>query len=139
MNCPGWLYVAQENEFPTIGDFKVLKLAQRSVIVVRDEDGQIRVLINVCRHRHVPVCHQAQGNTRTFTCTFHGWVYNTKGALVGLQGPDRSSRGFSERNGLLSVPRVEIHRGRIYASLESEGESLSVYLGKGRGRRGGEE
>jgi len=132
MSRSAWFYIAQESEFAIVGDFKVLKLAQQSVIVVRAEDGQIRVFLNVCRHRHVPVCHQTQGNTRTFICAFHGWVYNTKGAFIGLRGPDNSLRGFSERRGLLSVSRVEICRGRIYASLEAEGESLREYLGRMR-------
>jgi phenylpropionate dioxygenase-like ring-hydroxylating dioxygenase large terminal subunit len=128
MKRPTWFYVAQENEFPHVGDFKLLRLADQSVIVVRGEDGQIRVLLNICRHRRVPVCHRARGNTRTFTCSFHGWVYDTKGALVGLQSADSAIRQFSERRGLLPVPRVETSGGRIYASLEPEGESLSEYL-----------
>jgi phenylpropionate dioxygenase-like ring-hydroxylating dioxygenase large terminal subunit len=134
MESPTWFYIAQESEFPTVGDFKLLRVAQRSVIVVRDEDRQIQVLFNVCRHRRVPVCRQARGNTRTFICTSHGWVYNTKGALVGLQGPGRSIREFPEREGLLPVPRVATSRGCIYASLESNGESLDAYLGKERER-----
>jgi benzene/toluene dioxygenase alpha subunit/biphenyl 2,3-dioxygenase alpha subunit len=128
MESPTWFYVARESEFPHVGDFKLLRLAKRSVIVVRDEDGQLRVLLNVCRHRSVPVCRQAQGNTRTFTCTFHGWVYNMKGAMIGVQGPGRSVREFSEREGLRPVPRVETSHGCIYASLESNGESLSEHL-----------
>ena len=128
MENPTWFYVARESEFPNVGDFKLLRLAKRSVIVVRDEDGQIRLLFNVCRHRSLPVCRQMRGNTRTFICTSHGWIYNTKGALVGLQGPGRSVRELPEREGLLSVPRVEHSRGCIYASLESNGESLSEYL-----------
>jgi phenylpropionate dioxygenase-like ring-hydroxylating dioxygenase large terminal subunit len=134
MESPTWFYVARESEFPNVGDFKLLRLAKRSVIVVRGDDGQIRLLFNVCRHRSLPVCRQARGNTRTFICTSHGWIYNTKGALVGLQGPTRSVREFPEREGLLSVPRVENFRGCIYASLESEGESLDAYLSKERGK-----
>lgn len=134
MESPTWFYVARESEFPNVGDFKLLRMAKRSVIVVRDEDGQIRVLFNICRHRSVPVCRQARGNTRTFICTSHGWIYNTKGALVGLQGSNRSVRGFAEREGLRPVPRVEISSGCLYASLESEGESLDAYLSKERGK-----
>jgi phenylpropionate dioxygenase-like ring-hydroxylating dioxygenase large terminal subunit len=128
MESPTWFYVARESEFPNVGDFKLLRMAKRSVIIVRDEDSRIRVLFNICRHRSLPVCRQVRGNTRTFICTSHGWVYNTKGALVGLQGPHRSVREFPERDGLLSVPRVENSRGCIYASLESDGESLGKYL-----------
>ena len=138
MESPTWFYIAWESEFPNVGDFKLLRVAHRSVIVVRGEDGQIRVLFNICRHRSVPVCRRARGNTRTFTCASHGWIYNTKGALVGLQGPGRSVREFPERLGLLPVPRVATSQGRIYASLESDGESLDTYLGKERERIEGE-
>lgn len=130
MTCPGWLYVAHESEFSNVGDFQLLKLADQSVIVIRGEDGQIRVLLNICRHRNVPVCHQLRGNTRTFTCAFHGWVYDTKGSFVGLQSSDNAIRQFSERQGLLPVPRMETSRGRIFASFQPEGESLSEYLQK---------
>ena len=116
MNRPTWLYVAEESEFPNVGDFKLLKLVEQSVIVVRGEDDQIRVLLNICRHRNVPVCHQLRGNTRAFTCAFHGWVYDTKGSLIGLQSSDTAIRQFSERRGLLPVPRMETSRGRIVAS-----------------------
>jgi phenylpropionate dioxygenase-like ring-hydroxylating dioxygenase large terminal subunit len=133
MKSPTWFYLARESEFPNVGDFKLLRLATRSVIVVRGEDSQLRVLLNVCRHRSVPVCRHARGNTRTFTCTSHGWVYSTTGALVGLQGPGRSVRAIPEREGLRPVPRVETAQGCLYASLEAEGESLEAYLGRERG------
>lgn len=131
MESPPWFYLARESEFPNIGDFKLLRLAKRSVIVVRGEDRQLRVLLNICRHRNVPVCRQAHGNTRTFTCTSHGWIYNTKGDFIGLQGPGRSVRAFAERDGLRAVPRVATARGCLYASLEANGESLEEYLGRG--------
>lgn len=132
MESPIWFYVARESELPHVGDFKLLKLAKRSVIVVRDDDGRLRVLLNVCRHRSVPVCRQAHGNARTFTCMLHGWVYNTKGALIGVHGPGRSIREVPEREGLRPVPRIETASGCLYASLESDGESLGDYLGKHR-------
>lgn len=125
-----WFYVAQEADIPQPGDFKLLVIAEQSVIVVRDEAGDVRVFFNVCRHRAVPVCQQKQGNTKYFTCAFHGWVYNTKGNLVGLSGPDQSMRSFTERRGLTPVPRVARAQGRIFVSLNPEGESLEEYLRK---------
>jgi phenylpropionate dioxygenase-like ring-hydroxylating dioxygenase large terminal subunit len=127
-----WLYVAHESEIPNPGDFKSLTLAQQPIIVVRDDEGRVRVLFNICRHRKVTVCQQEKGNTTYFTCVDHGWVYNTKGNLVGLSGPNRSLRSFTERRGLISVPRMDIYRGVIFASLSPEGESLEEYLGESR-------
>ena len=84
MRGESWLYVAHESEIPQPGDFKSLTLAQKAVIVVRGEDGCVRVLFNTCRHRKVAVCHEARGNAKHFVCTYHGWVYDTKGSLIGL-------------------------------------------------------
>jgi phenylpropionate dioxygenase-like ring-hydroxylating dioxygenase large terminal subunit len=127
-----WLYVAHEREIPNPGDFKSLTLAQQPIIVVRDDEGRVRVLLNICRHRKVTVCRQEKGNATHFTCVDHGWVYNTKGHLIGLRGPNDSLRRFTERRGLMSVPRVDIHQGVIFASLSPEGESLDEYLRESR-------
>ena len=123
-----WFYVCHESEIPHPGDFTSLTFAEQPIIVVRDDDGQVRALLNICRHRHVTVCRQARGNTAYFTCVDHGWVYNTKGDLVGLRGPNDTLRRFSQRRGLMSVPRIEIFQGAIFASLSPNGESLEEYL-----------
>jgi phenylpropionate dioxygenase-like ring-hydroxylating dioxygenase large terminal subunit len=127
-----WLYVAHEGEIPNPGDFKSLTLAKQPVIVVRGEDGRVRVLFNVCRHRAVTVCRAGKGNAKHFVCARHGWVYDTKGSLVGVRGPGRSVRGFEERRGLAPVPRVESYRGFIFASFNPEGESPDTHLGEAR-------
>lgn len=127
---PSWLYVVHERAIPNPGDFKSLVLAQQPIIVVRDGEGQIHVLFNICRHRKVTVCRQETGNATHFTCVDHGWVYNTKGNLVGLRGPNRSLRSFTERRGLTPVPRIAIRQGAIFVSLSPEGESLDEYLRK---------
>lgn len=127
-----WLFVAHESEIPNPGDFKSFTLAQHPVIVVRDDTGQVRVLLNICRHRRVPVCRQEKGNTKFFQCTYHGWTYNTKGNLVGLSSGARYICGFHERRGLSAVPRMDSYRGFIFASFSSEGESLEQHLGKAK-------
>ena len=46
-----WLYVGHHSQIPDRGDYFVFEIAQESVILVRGEDGEIRALVNVCRHR----------------------------------------------------------------------------------------
>lgn len=125
-----WYYLAHENEIPNPGDFKTLIISEQPVIVVRSEDGQLRVLFNVCRHREVMVCHEERGNAKRFVCFFHGWIYNTKGNLIGLSSAGDTTRTFQERRGLKSVPRMGIVDGCIFASLNPDGESLETYLKK---------
>ncbi|MBI3798937.1 MAG: Rieske (2Fe-2S) protein [Deltaproteobacteria bacterium] len=128
-----WLLVAHESEIPNPGDYKALSLAQQPVIVVRDDDGQIHVLFNICRHRAVTVCREGKGNTRYFQCMYHGWMYNTKGNLVGVNGAERYGERFRrETQGLLPLPRVDRYRGFIFASLSSTGGSLTECLEKAK-------
>ena len=64
------------------GDFFTYKVGSRSVIVVRDQDGEIRAFHNVCRHRGSRICKTEQGNAHRFVCPYHRWTYELDGALV---------------------------------------------------------
>jgi phenylpropionate dioxygenase-like ring-hydroxylating dioxygenase large terminal subunit len=130
MGRESWHYVAHEREISQPGDFKSLLLGREPVLVVRGEDGCVRVLFNTCRHRPVTVCHQANGNTKRFVCSYHGWVYNTKGNLIGLSGARQEGGSFSERRGLTPLPRVEVYRGFVFASLSPGGETLEEHFKK---------
>ena len=54
------------------------------MIVSRDENGEIHVLINRCAHRGPTVCQQEYGNANFFRCEYHGWVYGNDGSLAGV-------------------------------------------------------
>lgn len=78
-----WIFAGHQTELAEPGDFKVLKVANESAIIVRGQDGQIRAFANVCRHRGSVICLEDAGNTRKFTCPYHNWVFSTEGELVG--------------------------------------------------------
>jgi phenylpropionate dioxygenase-like ring-hydroxylating dioxygenase large terminal subunit len=83
-----WLIVARSSEIPSAGDWTLYEGHGESVIATRQPDGSVAAFHNVCMHRGVRLTHgETSGCTRRFTCPYHGWVYDTKGALVGL--PDR--------------------------------------------------
>lgn len=125
-----WLFALHESEVPKAGDFKLIKLGRFPVIATRDEDGEVQLLINRCRHRGAQVCEAAQGNAKRFQCWYHGWTYNTKGELVGVTGEEAYGDTFKpEEHGLTKVPRVSSYRGFVFASLSEEGMDLHEYLG----------
>src|SRR5436190_13298340 len=79
-----WLFVAHESQIPKPGDFVLSRMGEEQVIVTRDRQNKIHVLLNSCRHRGNLVCRYDQGNAFTFTCTFHGWTYDSEGKIVAL-------------------------------------------------------
>ena len=79
-----WCYVALEAELPKPGDFVRSVIGERSVIVVRDGDGEINVVENVCAHRGMRFCRERSGNLKGFVCPYHRWSYTLKGDLQGV-------------------------------------------------------
>ena len=59
-----WCYVGLEAEIPNPGDFKRTVVGERSVIMVRDKDGAIHVVENVCAHRGMAFCRERHGNRK---------------------------------------------------------------------------
>jgi PAH dioxygenase large subunit len=125
-----WGFVGHDSEIPKPGDFVTRTLAAAPVIVARDDDGAIHVLLNYCRHRGTQVCRAEAGNTRFFVCPYHGWGYRRDGALVTTTFEKRLPTDFdTASNGLLRAPRVEIFKGLIFASWNPDVAPLADYLG----------
>lgn len=124
-----WLYVAHESEIPQPGDFVTRDMGEDPVIVSRGRDGQVRVFLNVCRHRGRKVCEQDVGNVSRFICGYHGWTYSESGELVGVPFFDvYQGRLDKSANGLLQA-RVETYHGLIFATWNAKADSLGDYLG----------
>ncbi len=125
-----WVYVAHESELSQPGDFKATYIGLRPVIVSRDQDGEIHVFLNRCRHRAAALCRELSGNTKRFTCKYHGWTYRSDGSLLAMT---MHQGGYSEdvdrsKLGLQHVARVASYRGFIFASMAEEGPSLLEHL-----------
>ena len=50
-----WLSAGRADTLPNPGDYLTMKIAREPIIVLRDADGQLRALSNVCRHRWIMV------------------------------------------------------------------------------------
>jgi phenylpropionate dioxygenase-like ring-hydroxylating dioxygenase large terminal subunit len=77
-----WLCAGRADALPTPGDYLTMTIAGEPVIVLRDKDGDIRALSNVCRHRMSRLL-EGRGHTRAIVCPYHAWTYNLDGTLRG--------------------------------------------------------
>jgi len=127
----GWVFVGHTSEIPEPGDYATKSIGQVSVILLRDEDSEVRLFINRCRHRGSAVCQYERGNSMFFTCPYHGFTYSSKGDIVGIprsEAYDDSMLG--EVKGLVPVPRMAVYRGFVFGSLSPEGITLDEHLGE---------
>jgi phenylpropionate dioxygenase-like ring-hydroxylating dioxygenase large terminal subunit len=127
-----WQFLAHESEIPEPGDYVLRKMGRDPVIVVRDENGQVRVHLNTCRHRGVPLCRADSGNASHFRCSYHGWTYANTGELRGVTyQADVFGRGGIDKStlSLFSPAQVDSFLGLIFATWDPEAPALTEYLG----------
>ncbi len=94
----GWLFAGHSCQIPNPGDYFLYDVGEDSVIIVRDDEGQVHALYNVCRHRGSIICEAAEGHVKRFICPYHQWTYDRGGRLLlyrGMQdGLDKSELGM---------------------------------------------
>lgn len=126
-----WICVGHESQIPERGDYFTTTIGEDPVIVVRHRDQSVRVLLNQCRHRGVKLARADYGNVRSFTCSYHGWCYDTGGRLTGMPHKDQPRSDFDRGDwGLVSVAKVECYRGLIFATWDDNAVPLLDYLGE---------
>jgi anthranilate 1,2-dioxygenase (deaminating, decarboxylating) large subunit len=129
----GWVFVGHASEVPNPGEFRLKRIGKQPVIMVRDQAGAVKLLLNRCRHRGATVCQEERGSARAFRCAYHGWTYKLDGTLAGVPYPEGYDQSFRRDDyGLVKVPRVGEHRGFIFGSLSPAGITLDEHLGRGR-------
>ncbi|GHF75598.1 aromatic ring-hydroxylating oxygenase subunit alpha [Seohaeicola zhoushanensis] len=128
-----WVYIGHESEVPEKNDFVTKSLGPMPVLMARDSNGEIQLLLNRCPHRGNAVCVQDKGNRARFTCPYHSWTFANTGELInyafpeGYKGTDKSSLGLSK------VTRVASYRGFVFGSMAADGPTLEEHLDGAKG------
>ncbi len=112
-----WLFAGHANRIPRPGDYFTVELDTDSLILIRDDGGEIRALYNMCRHRGSRICLDASGTVRKLVCPYHQWVYEKDGALLAAKSMpeefDRSAFG-------LIAAQVRVVEGLIFVCLSDD-------------------
>ena len=121
-----WLYVGRVEELAEPGDYVALRLIDEPVLVARDKNGALHACYNMCAHRGVEVAY-GSGNTRSFKCPYHGWVYGLDGRLTGAAYMDDSDE-FDLKNCRLPPLRLEVWRGNMFINFDPQARPLGEAL-----------
>ncbi|MEL7013408.1 MAG: Rieske 2Fe-2S domain-containing protein [Pseudomonadota bacterium] len=113
----GWHCLGRVDEISQPGDFFTVQLLNEPLLVVRGDDGEVRVLANVCRHRGMPLA-EGRGRTKRFVCSYHAWSYSRDGSL--LRAPRMENAGFDAKTCKLPQHRVQLWNGFIYVNIDRD-------------------
>ena len=130
-----WVYVGHDSQVPNPGDFFATRMGSQPVVLSRHTDGKVYVLYNSCGHRGAVVCSEDSGNVELFRCPYHGWTFKTDGSLDAVSMPRGYGPAIDLKDpslGMGRVPRMEVYRGFVFASLAADGPTLMEHLGSAR-------
>lgn len=113
-----WLCAGRADALHEPGDYLTMEISGEPILVLRDRDGSLRAMSNVCRHRMSTLL-EGRGNTRAIVCPYHAWTYNLDGSLRGAPAMTLNE-GFCKDQIALPQVRCEIWAGWIMVTLDPD-------------------
>lgn len=120
-----WQLAGHISDLPEVpGGYLATRAGNQPVLLVRDDEGELRAFLNVCRHRGSRLLAGSGQCKRAIRCLYHGWTYRFDGSLVGTP----EARAFTDLDkstlGLFPA-RVELLSGLIFVNADPEAQPLA--------------
>jgi choline monooxygenase len=75
-------YIGHDLMVPETGNYFALPSESEGRVLVRNQQSQVELLSNVCRHRQA-IMLNGRGQTENIVCPLHRWTYDLNGQLLG--------------------------------------------------------
>src|SRR5919112_959329 len=130
-----WIFVGHDSQIPTRGDYYTTQIGLQPVIMLRDADADVNVLMNRCAHKGARLATATHGNFGPMMrCSYHGWTYRLDGSIRTI--PLKSGygetvlAGCTAGRGVVKLKNVHNYRGFVFARLSDDGASFQDYFGE---------
>ncbi len=121
-----WLCVGRESWAAKPGDYFTSSIVGEPIIVARSTDGQLNAMSAVCQHRAMLVA-EGSGNTRSFMCPYHHWVYGLDGTLRSAPAMEKTC-DFEKGRVFLPRFKVEVWQGFVFINFDEHAKPLAPRL-----------
>jgi len=121
-----WICIGRTEQVDHVGAWFTADVAGEPIVVTHAEDGQIRAMSSVCRHRYMAIA-SGQGTSRRLQCPYHRWSYALDGTLKGTPLMETPSAADGSICRLPSFS-VETWLGFVFVSLATNPEPLAPQL-----------
>ncbi|MGE3744569.1 MAG: aromatic ring-hydroxylating dioxygenase subunit alpha [Sphingomonadaceae bacterium] len=126
-----WVIFGHINDLPEPGRFIKVDLGRESFIVVRQDDGSIKALYNVCQHRGTQLVTEDFGHRDTFTCPFHLWQFDKSGKCMKVTDRETFRKQAIDPYEIdIPEARVQEWKGWLFISMDKNAEPLTEFLGE---------
>ncbi len=120
-----WQLAGHVSQVPRPGSYLTASAGDQPVLVVRDEQNELRAYRNVCRHRASRLLSDSGQCKGAIRCRYHGWTYRFDGTLIGV--PEGMSFGERLDKGSLGLfpVRIEEFCGLVFVNLDPDAAPLA--------------
>ena len=124
-----WQLAGHVSALPNPGSYVTTRAGSQPVLVVRDQDNQLRAFKNVCRHRGSRLLSGSGQCKAAIRCRYHGWTYRLDGSLIGVpEGLSFEEKIDKSKYGLMPA-RVEVMCGLVFVNLDPDATPLADLVG----------
>ena len=124
-----WLIAGIETDIPETGDYSVFRPGRESIIIVRQEDGTVKALYNVCAHRGNQLVQNDRGSLVQFTCSFHSWQYDLDGSCTHITDKETINPRLVCNNPKMKEVHCQIYAGLIFINMDDNPPELHEQFG----------
>jgi phenylpropionate dioxygenase-like ring-hydroxylating dioxygenase large terminal subunit len=123
-----WICVGRVEQLANPGDCISAQPAGEPVLVTRTNNGEIRAMAAICRHRGQVI--PCAANQKTLRCPLHFWTYDLDGKLIGAPRTEKEEIAALRKSERLPPVRLELWHGFIFVNLDPHAEPLAPTLAK---------
>ena len=127
-----WACIGTGRRVPEVGDAQPLEFAGVPLIMLRAQDGAVRVFHNVCSHRGMILMEKPQRTRGTIRCPYHSWTYDLDGSLRStpmIGGTDSNTcAGFDKAKHGLKPVRTATWFDAVFVNLSGDAEPFESFI-----------
>ena len=116
-----WIYVCHSSNLNEKLTYKTFKIGLQNIIVLRDNNNQLKAYFNACRHRGSLLCESEKGklSSNVIVCPYHQWSYKIDDGSLNKISSFTETEGFKKSNYSLFNIKVKVWRGCIFVNLQN--------------------
>ena len=129
-----WSAIGFGKDIPNTGDVKPMSFVDMPLLMARDENNNINVFQNTCRHRGMILIEEPKNLSGLITCPYHSWCYNLKGQLCAtpmVGGTDINTHEAIKNDelGLFEI-RSAVWQDIIFVNISNNAQEFTDYAAK---------
>ena len=127
----GWLFVGFVHEFKKVGDVQPIFIAGKPILLIKNENEEIKAFHNVCSHRCLKLVNEKKNIGKLIRCPYHAWSYDLQGNLKAaphIGGTNNHKpKGFNFKEHVLNPIRIHIWNDWIFINLNGKAKKFIEY------------